>query len=436
MSAALFFAAVTAFVSIVAPYVGTNNFSGVILVARKGSAVVRQAYGLANVEEDVAVANDTRFAIASLSKMFTAAAVLQLRDAQKLSLDDPLSRFVPDFPRAERITIRHLLTHRSGLVQDSATPDYFELAMRSYTLQQAVDLAAKRAPSSEPGVRRQYSNSNYVLLAQVVERASGEPYADYLHRHLFAPLQMDSTTLHQSWDQLMPKRAQGYSPVGVRALYNARRYEYSIGTGAGSAWSTADDLLRWMRGLSNGRILDRSSVDEMFGLSSAEAYVGASFQAGEHKLVELTGWDGVGFASDVIWSPADDLVDIVLTNRNVPSVASDVAEDLARAVYGVPVKSLDLDETPMPPASIPILTGRYRLGSDFYVPGTTLDLVACDNGLCERQNDGRLVALLPTKSGEFIHRASWGRVRFHTADDGRATGLLFYGRFEAVRIAD
>ena len=195
--------------AIVAPYVRSNNFSGVVLVERGGNLLVRRAYGLANVEHNVAVTTDARFYIASLSKMFTAAAILQLRDAQKLALDDPLSRFLPDFPRADRISIRQLLTHRSGLAQDSSAPDYAEIATHPFTLQQSIDLAAKRAPAGEPGARRVYSNVNYVLLATIVERASGEPFADYLRNHLFTPLHMTSTGLHKSWVELVPGRAAG-----------------------------------------------------------------------------------------------------------------------------------------------------------------------------------------------------------------------------------
>jgi D-alanyl-D-alanine carboxypeptidase len=417
------------------PYVWTNNFSGAILVERKGQIVLRHAFGLANAEHGVPATMDTRFYIASVSKTFTAAAILQLRDAGKLTVDDPLSRFVPDFPRADRITIRQLLTHRSGIAQDASAPDYFARATHPFTLLEAVDQIRKAPPAAEPGARRAYANPNYVLLALVVERASGEPYADYLRRHVFAPLQMTTTGLHESWLEVVPNRAQGYSPVGARDLYNARTYEYSIGTGAGSGRSTAGDMLRWVHGLLAGTILKRSSVEEMFGLSGAEAFVGASFTAGEHRAIELTGWDGVGFAAAIIFSPDGDVVTVVLSNRNVPSVASDLAEGLTKLAYGERVPSLELDAAPLSADVVRGLAGRYRLGDDFYVPGTILELVPCGEELCEKQSDGRLVALLRTKSGDYIHRSSWGHVEFQIGADGTATGLKFYGRFQAPRIA-
>lgn len=419
----------------IAPYADSNNFSGSVFVRRGNAILLQNPVGLANVEHGSPVTVNTRFYIASLSKMFTAAAILQLRDDGTLSLNDSASRFIADFPRGDTISIRQLLTHRSGLAQDTSRPDYLSTASRAYTLQEAVALIAKAPRASEPGERRMYANPNYVLLARIVERASGETYAGYLRKHLFQPLGMNATGLHESWLAVVPDRAQGYSPVGVRDLYNAAHYDYSIGTGAGSAWSTAADLDRWIAGLRAGTVLKKESVDEMFGWSGSEGYVGNSLEIGKHHAVKLTGWDGVGFTSALVYAPQDDLVTVVLSNRNVPGVTTTLAETLAQLAEGEPVaEPIQLSSKALDSDLVRRFTGRYRLGSDFFVPGTTLDLVACGDGLCERQSDGRLVAILRTASGDFIHRSSWGTVKFEVAPDGSVTGLEFLGRFHAVKI--
>ncbi len=126
---------------------------------------------------------------------------------------------------------------------------------------------------------------------------------------------MTNTGLH-SWTQLVPNRAQGYSPIGVRDLCNAQPYDYSIGTGAGSVWSTVDDLRHWFEVLRSGAILANSSVDELFGISSGNPLVGGRFAVAKRTTNELTGWDGVGFASALEYSARDNLLTIVLTNRN------------------------------------------------------------------------------------------------------------------------
>jgi CubicO group peptidase (beta-lactamase class C family) len=420
----------------VQPYVTSNNFSGAVLVVRDGRAVLDRGYGLANVEHNVPATTSTRFALASLSKMFTAAAILQLRDGGHLSLDGPLRRYIPSFPNSDRITIRQLLTHRSGLRQDTSQPEYFAAATHPYTLAEAVDRIAEAPPAAEPGAKRIYANPNYVVLAMIVERASGEPYAAYLNRHLFEPLGMTRTSLNKSSLDLLPGRSQGYSAVGVDGLENARFYESSIGTGAGSAWSTTGDLRRWMDGLKIGSILSKKSVAELFGDENSQGFVGNPIDLDGRRGVEVTGWDGAGFASTIIFLPSTDLLTIVLANRNVAAVATTLAETLARAESGVAVQKLEIDRSPVPASLLEKAAGRYQLGNDFFVPNTVLEFVPCDGHLCERQNDGKLVGLVRLSNGDFIHRGNWGRVVFEFGDDGRARGLQFFDRFEATRIQE
>src|SRR6266849_2533563 len=164
------------------PFVETGNFTGAVLVARRGRVLFRHAYGMANYELQVPNSPATRFHIASVSKPFTAAAILQLQEQGRLSLSDHLSRFVPDFPNGDTITLDNLLTHTSGIPNVNDLPDYDTFARTPHTPQQLVAKFAGVPLEFQPGGDYHYSNSNYNLLALVLENASGESYGEYIRK--------------------------------------------------------------------------------------------------------------------------------------------------------------------------------------------------------------------------------------------------------------
>lgn len=247
-----------------------DGFSGVVLVARGGVPIYHKAVGLADREQARANTLGTRFRIASMTKMFTAVAVLQLVQAGKLRLGAPLGTYLTDYPNqdiAKNVTLHHLLTHTGG------TGDVFgaELAARGGprpSLQDYVALHGARAPRFAPGSRYEYSNYGFVLLGRVVERASGQSYYDYVAKHVFAPAGMthsDFATIDESAEE----RAIGYTrylaPEAPEAAPGAGEGAPLVpntpmlrqrGTPAGGAWSTPGDLLSFANALEGHRLLD------------------------------------------------------------------------------------------------------------------------------------------------------------------------------------
>src|SRR5213595_2850778 len=192
-------------------YAGAGLFSGVVLVAKGDAVVYQKAFGLADRTFNVPNSIDTKFHIASLSKPITAAAILLLSERGKLSLDDHVSKFVPDFPNGDRITIEELVTHYSGLADASSLPDYTTTWSRMpQTPASLVEHLAKLPPRSEPGTRYSYSNSNYHLLALIIEKASGMSYGDFLAHNIFTPLGMSNTGHHGDEKAVIPRLAIGY----------------------------------------------------------------------------------------------------------------------------------------------------------------------------------------------------------------------------------
>jgi D-alanyl-D-alanine carboxypeptidase len=239
-----------------------GGLSGTIYVARGDSVLLARGYGLANREDGAANAPHTRFALASMGKMFTATAVLQLVDAGKLRLDDTLARVLSAYPnreRAERITIRNLLEHSAGLGDLWSTP---KRPVAGLTGQLASAAAVAYAPLLfEPGTRWSYSNEGYVVLAAVVEQLSGERFQDYLVRHVFAPAGMTETVLAAGPDDIVPFRAVGYrppvdDPLGALPLRGNWSFLGSPGSsGAGGGYSTVGDIARFARALRTGKLI-------------------------------------------------------------------------------------------------------------------------------------------------------------------------------------
>ena len=250
--------------ALIEPILKADQFSGTVLVAKNGVPVFRKAYGLANREWDVPNTPDTKFRIGSNTKQFTATAILQLADSGKLSIDDPVSKYYSDAPAAWKgITIRHLLTHTSGIPSYTAIPHFFSGDARlDRTPEEIIKLTQDKPLEFEPGSKFAYDNSGYIILGYIVEKVSGEHYADYVQHHIFDPLGMTSTGYDVS-ETIIPKRASGYDWKKTKFIntpYLSMTEPYS----AGSLYSTVDDMLIWDQALYSGKPLSPRSLQEMF----------------------------------------------------------------------------------------------------------------------------------------------------------------------------
>lgn len=223
-----------------------DRFSGAVIVARGERVLFRGAYGLADREEGTPLTPGHRFRLASLSKQFTAAAILQLQDRGVLSVDDPVCRWIASpCPEAWRaITLHHLLSHQSGVPDLMTRPDWSDLRWRDWTLPALQADSARLPLVFQPGERGSYSNAAYNLLGSVVEQASGRPFAEHLRAALLDPLGMTDT----GWDDGSVPLATGYAAT-AEGLGARRRSGASVVFAAGALYSTVDDMLAWNRAL-------------------------------------------------------------------------------------------------------------------------------------------------------------------------------------------
>jgi CubicO group peptidase (beta-lactamase class C family) len=300
--------------ALIESFVDAKVFSGAVLVARDGKPVFRKAFGAANLEWDVPNTPETKFRLGSITKQFTATAILQLAEQGKLSIGDPVSKYYADAPAAwAKITLRHLLTHSSGIPTYTALPKFFDVEGRlKHTPEEIIKLTRDKPLQFEPGTGYAYDNSGYILLGYIIEKVSGQTYADYIQTHIFDPLGMHNSGFDFT-ERVTPRRAAGYAP-GPDGWINAPFLDMSVPYAAGSLYSTVDDMLIWDQALYANKPLKPASERQMFtdyGHKYGFGWV-IDTQYGHGRIWHNGGING--FVSDFQRYPNDGLTVVVLSN--------------------------------------------------------------------------------------------------------------------------
>jgi D-alanyl-D-alanine carboxypeptidase len=239
-----------------------DKFAGAVLLAKDGKPIFTGAYGMADREKKTLNTLNTKFRIGSMNKMFTAVAILQLVQAGKISLSDPVGEYLTDYPNkdiATKVTIQHLLTHTGG-TGDFFGPQFDAHRLELKTLQDYLKLYGERAPEFEAGSRWEYSNYGFLMLGVVVERVSGKSYYDYVSENIYRPAGMTSTGSLPE-DQNVPDRSVGYTQFGGNGLQrNTDTLPYR-GTSAGGGYCTVEDFLRFANALTNHKLLSAQNTE-------------------------------------------------------------------------------------------------------------------------------------------------------------------------------
>ena len=292
-----------------------DKFSGVVLVAKGGKVVFERAAGLADRDKKVAITRDTRFRLGSMNKMFTTVAILQLMEAGKLGLDDPIGKHLTDYPNKElaaKATVRHLLTH-SGGTGDFFGPEFAEKRLTLRVHDDYLKLFGERAPAFEPGSQRAYSNYGFILLGALIEKLSGMSYYDYVDRKVYAPAGMKRTGSLPESDEV-EGRAVGYMKENGAWVRNDDTLPWR-GMAAGGGYSTAPDLLRFAQALESGKLISKES------LRLATSPPGLGFFASGEGPVRTYGHAGGanGMNGDLRIYPELGIVVIALGNVDPPA---------------------------------------------------------------------------------------------------------------------
>jgi len=340
------------------------HFSGTALVAKSGKVLFSKGYGMADIGKKTPNAPATRFLIGSVTKQFTATLIMQLAEEKKLSIEDPITKYLTDFPKAtgDKVTIRHLLTHTSGLPSYTDNGDLMKKREIGAPPQEVVSSFKDLPLQFEPGTTFRYSNSGYFLLGLIIEKITDQPYAENLHKRILGPIGMNNT---------------GYMDYGVKMLATGYRLDSakvrpavkdhpSLPFAAGGLYSTVGDLFLWDQALYGERVLSRELLKQMWTPSLSMYGFGWVIDSlYGHKRIWHSGQID-GFMSD-FQRFVDDSTCIVLLSNNESILEGQITTSLAAIALGQPY-SLPVRKTPakIDPTVFADYIGAYQIGPATY----------------------------------------------------------------------
>jgi D-alanyl-D-alanine carboxypeptidase len=395
------------------------------IVVKDGKVVYRKAIGMASMELGVPLQLDTVFRLGSITKQFTAAAVMLLVEDGKIALSDPIEKYLPGYPtQGHVITVEHLLTHTSGIQSYTSIPGWFPKKIRTdLPLLELIDAFKNEPMQFAPGERYSYNNSAYVILGAVIEKAAGDTYERVLAKRIFEPLGM-TRTFFGSNEPIIKGRAQGYGEdKGV--VVNAQFLSMTQPHAAGSLVSTIDDLAKWDAALTAGTILKPASLQRMTtpytlkdGSSTGYGY---GLQVGTlrgRKSVEHGG--GIpGFSTYALSLPGERIYVAVLANNDAPKASPGyLTRRMTAIALGTPFP--ERTAITVDPAVLARYAGVYEMKGGRRT-------VSVEGGkLYTQRAGGQRLEARPFSPTEFFYENSLTHLRFEVGADGRATEMLIY----------
>ncbi len=379
-----------------------------VLVAKKGEIIYHKGFGMANLELGVPMEADMVFRIGSITKQFTAVAILQLMEQGKLSPDDEITKFIPDYPtHGHRITIHHLLTHTSGIKSYTGMTTWNdEMRRQDITPREMIDFFKDQPMDFEPGEKYLYNNSGYFLLGYIVEKASGQSYEDYVVEHLFEPAGMTNSMYGN--DIVLVKNRAGAYQQGSDGFENAAFLSMTQPYAAGSLMSTVEDMFRWNRALQDGKIISKTSLEKAFRnytlnngdkIEYGYGWIHANLQ-GFQMIYHGGGING--FLTHEAWFPEKDIYIAMFVNCTC--IGTDAANEIAAIALGKP---FDYNEIEMPLAAFEDYIGVYKTKA-----GDERVIFIEEGNLISRRIGGGTFRIIPFEKDKFFFENSLTRIEF------------------------
>jgi CubicO group peptidase (beta-lactamase class C family) len=394
------------------------------LVSKGDDIIFLGAAGMADLELGVPLAPDMVFEIGSITKQFTAAAIMLLAEEGKLAVSDAMTQHLPSYPSyGQNITVEHLLTHTSGIVSYTGIPGYMASKVRAdVTVQQLIDVFKDLPVQFAPGERYAYNNSGYILLGAIVEAAIGMRYEDFVRKRFFEPLGM-KTAYYGCSTCIIPRRASGYDG-GPNGLTNQRYLSFTQPYAAGSLMMTVSDLHRWSRALFGGKVMSAASLKRMTtpyvlknGQPTTYGY-GLSIADLRGRRAIRHGGGIFGFVTDALYLPDQDVFVAVFSNNAAGGINPGLpASKLAALAVGDPFP--EFTEVTVPEDVLRRYVGVYE------IKDASRTVTFRDGALYTQRTGGaqtRAIAASPTR---FFYRTSLSYFDF-VVEDGRVTAMVMY----------
>lgn len=411
-----------------------------VLVAQNGNIVYQKGFGYADIEKKIPVTPDTKFKIGSVSKQFTAVAILKLQEEGKIKTEDKLSKYIPDFPRGNEVTIYQLLTHTSG-IHDYSFQQNFEMT-KPITPQALLDIIKKLPYDFNPGERYLYNNSGYFILGYIVAQLSGKTLGEYLNETFFKPLGMNNTGIYEK-NIALNNEAQGYS-INGKTVKKADFQEMSWALGVGSIYSTTKDLYKWNEAIFNGKVLSDTTLKVAFAptVLNSSGKVDYGFGLflttnGRLKFIQHSGVNS-GFFAYLERQPENKLTVCVLCNSlPTPEGIDPILNGQAISEFILQNKMEKLNISADTIVSENILkkyVGRYNYGH-----GKAMLVTLKDKQLFGQMTAMEASPLMPISENEFNFKAMNAKIKFLSDTSSMVDRLIQYqyGQiFEAARLKD
>jgi len=403
-----------------------KEFNGTVLVMQKGKAIYKKSFGMADREWNVPNTAETKFRIGSVTKQFAAACILLLAEQGKLSVDDRLSKYIPNYPKGDSITIHMLLNHTSGIKNYTDIQEFWPKAILPLSTDSMIALFKNKPLDFSPGTSWNYSNSGYFLLGVIVEKASGKNFTAYLTENIIKKIGLKNISMDRL-DSVLAFRASGYEKnrqgVWQQAMYISMEGPYS----AGAMVSTVEDLYQWTKALHNNQVLSAASTQKMITPYKNKYGYGIGIDSlHTHKRVSHSG--GIpGFVSYLGYFPDDDLCVVVISNNG--SNSSKLGTALSSILFDLPVqKSYTPKEVKIDPAILDLYVGKY-------IATGPIELIKKDNKLYRHRDGAPDIELKPESKTRFFYADDSDRfIEFEVDHSGKPVKAWFIGSGEKIEM--
>lgn len=404
-----------------ASYARQNKFNGTALVAQKGKILLEKGYGL----KDAALSSmddvNTIYQIGSVTKQFTSAIILGLQEQKKMSVKDKLSKYFPDFPNGDKITVENLLTHTSGIYNYTNDSKFMaDEITHAYTRDRMIALFKDKPLDFEPGSKWSYSNSGYMMLGYIIEKVTGKPYEQLVHETILQPLHMD----HTGFDFTHLKSTD--KAIGYLVLDNSNKaiapiVDSSVSFAAGALYSTVGDLYKWERSIYSNTVLKPESWKIAFTPFMNKYGYGWFMDSLFGRPVIRHGGGIHGFNSNLLRIPQDEIAIILLNNKNNGQL-DEITKGLAAIVLGEKYELLkERVSITVKDSILQLYAGEYELSPVFKIT------VRFENGALKGQATGQpAFDMYAEKENLFFLKAVDAQVEFFKGADGKIEKMIFY----------
>jgi D-alanyl-D-alanine carboxypeptidase len=406
------------------PFIKSDEPGGAVIVVKDGKVIFRKAYGMANLELSVKMEPEMVFCIGSLTKQFTAVAVVRLAEKGQLSLTDPIGKYFPDFPSSRQIQIQHLLTHTSGIKDYIPLEDFHSRMREDLSNADVIEIVQKEPLEFLPGEKCVYSNSNFALIGAIIEKVTGQSYEQHLRENIFLPLGLDHTQLISN-TKVIPGLVNGYELIDGE-IRKARLMSYSYLHAAGGMCTNIDDLAKWNSALFAGQVISRASLDEC--LTPQRLNNGESSGTGMGWFVDALygkpyvyhGGGIYGFVNHTLFLPEENLYVAVLRNFiNRTTDTRRIAEAVAGIVLGEAVPSAATETISLSPEQMSLYVGVYHFDDD-----SVRRIMLIDGRLYYGIDENRKVEIFPESSTQFHQPGGRVQLEFRFDDQGRVVSMV------------